>query len=321
MPTDNNDSSSFWNSILTGAMSAYASGKKKKEDNKQLDWMNSILEDKRRYEDEKISRYKSSPAAQMSPMIMEMLVNAYGPKFKKYGIDMPLDKMLAAINGGSQGAPGASGGVSGGNVQQRSLSQIANGEEPTSERTLSDMIAAQLGANNQYSKKNGVMALGTGKGVASEWESAADRFGGPQSWGASTGDIGSRENTRSMGNMNSKGGSLATGGTATYTPKPAKPGVTVTAKPDNRTIHASEMDYDNFGTQNPAPEDIMGGNGGVNIDKLIQDNPFWMTLLKRGVDMMVPGAGAAIGGVANYGSKRGWFGPGDAYMGDNPGNG
>jgi hypothetical protein len=302
----------FWNALLTAGMSAYASGKKKKEDNKQLDWMNSILADKRRYEDEKIARYKSSPAAQMSPMIMEMLVNAYGPKFKKYGIDMPLDKMLSAINGGSQGPSGASGGPSGGGVQQRTLSQIANGEESQSERTVSDMIAAQLGSNAVYGKKNGTMVIGSGKGMDAEWQ--RPNYGGSQVWGASTGDIGSREETRkSYGSGewvkgDGQKGFVGTGATGAYLGY--TPSVTNTTQWKDNKIENNNLEGDNWEETAPKPEDIMGGNGGIDIEKLGID---WNKGGKRvasgvGTALLGPLGGAGVNGLWWLGNKLGFDG-------------
>lgn len=278
MPNDNN---SFWNAMLTAGASMWAQGKKKKEDNKQLEWMNSILADKRRYEEEKIDRYKSSPAAQMSPMIMEMLVGAYGPKFKKYGIDMPLDRMLAAINGGGSGpgggsgAPAGSGGSTGG-TQRKSIDDISSGREPQAQgRTVSDMIAAQLGRNSAYTAKTGVQ---TRMGVDSEWENPATAMRGSQMGGASAGSLGSREDTRkSYGSgLWGKGakGEKAYFGTGATDSFQYTPSTTTSSEWKDPTVHRGGFEGEEYSsgeygipgsTLDPIrPEDIMAGLDGAD---------------------------------------------------------
>lgn len=252
----------FWNSLLTAGMSMYASGKKKKEENKQLDWMNSILADKRRYEDEKIARYKSSPAAQMSPMIMEMLVNAYGPKFKKYGIDMPLDKMLAAINGGSQGPSGASGGTSDGAAPQRTLSQIANGEGVN--------LRFQARSDGTFGPANTTMKNGT-QYTMGKLDPEIEEYNG-KDWGDKIGfvdgDAFAREKTHSgTGNAgwtkDSNGrkiyvGSLATGGNTAYTPSK-----TTTSDWRDTIVHNGGFEPDAY---QPTPEQVIGGEASAPVD-------------------------------------------------------
>lgn len=288
----------FWNSLLTAGMSMYASGKKKKEENKQLDWMNSILADKQRYEDEKVARYKSSPAAQMSPMIMEMLVNAYGPKFKKYGIDMPIEKMLSAINGGSQGPSSASNGPSGGGVQQRTLSQIANGEEPRPMAPTGGGTRWMGGPNPKgykygqnvltpelvnNARKTGDFRLVGGK-VDPEiegyngktWDSGLEvskSLGMGLDWGTpATALSGPRENTRkSYGsgewvNKDGKKGYVGTGATGAYLGY--TPSVTNVTQWKDPSISKGNFEGDGGGWDDskPTPEQIIGGEASGPLD-------------------------------------------------------
>ncbi len=308
----------FWNALLTAGMSAFASGKKKKEDNKQLDWMNSILADKRRYEDEKVARYKSSPAAQMSPMIMDMLVHAYGPKFKKYGIDMPLDKMLAAINGGSQGPSGASGGTSNGAVPQRTLSQIANGEGVK--------WGFQARSDGTFGPANTTMKNGA-QYTMGKLDPEIEGYNG-KDWGdklgSVDGDAFAREKTHSgTGNAgwtkDSNGrkiyvGSLATGGNTAYTPSK-----TTTSDWRDTIVHNGGFDDNPYAPSatSPTPEEIMGGAPG--------DKNWWQehvktwgpkaigligTLFSGGVGGAAAGKGLSLAqryGILDADSDTPWF--------------
>lgn len=320
----------FWNSLLTAAASTWASGKKKKEENKQLDWMNSILDDKRRYEEEKIARYKSSPGAQMSPMIMEMLVNAFGPKFKKYGIDMPLDKMLSAINGGSQAPSGASNGPSGGGMQQRSLSQIANGEEPQQGRTVADMIASQLGRDSNYTKQTGVKIQ---RGVDPEiegysgktWNDLRDKNGGG---GVSAWDVGgSREGTRKdygSGEWSNSGGKKSFTGTGAagdqIVYKPTKTNVTQWKDPK---IYNGNFEGDGGGwdSSKSTPEQVIGGEASGPVDDKVgflewlqnakNNHPVLWGIGKTVGNLLVPGLPNIASGAIDPLVARG-FGDGQA---------
>ena len=267
------DNNNFWNALLTAGASMYAQGKKKKEDNKQLEWMNSILADKRRYEEENVARYKSSPAAQMSPMIMEMLVGAYAPKFKKYGIDMPLDKMLAAITGGGSGPGGVSGapegtGGSTGATQRQSIDDLSSGK--------GIKWGFQARSDGTFGPANTTMKNGT-QYTMGKLDPEIEGYNG-KDWGnklgSSDGDIFGREQTRdgtggAEWTKDSKGrkvygGTLATGGRTAYTPSK-----TNVSDWRDTIVHRGGMDDDNWvpeieGTQSQDPISIMTGNGIVD---------------------------------------------------------
>ena len=303
------DNNNFWNALLTAGASMFAQGKKKKEDNKQLEWMNSILADKRRYEEENVARYKSSPAAQMSPMIMEMLVGAYAPKFKKYGIDMPLDKMLAAITGGGSGPGGVSGapegtGGSTGATQRQSIDDLSSGK--------GIKWGFQARSDGTFGPANTTMKNGT-QYTMGKLDPEIEGYNG-KDWGnklgSSDGDIFGREQTRdgtggAEWTKDSKGrkvygGTLATGGRTAYTPSK-----TNVSDWRDTIVHRGGMDDDNWTGTPPAsganPVDTMLGVPSTDpTPGFLNPGNWWMKFIKH-----VPGYGSILSGAGNELYKHG----------------
>jgi hypothetical protein len=301
----------FWNALFTAGASMYAQNKKKKEENKNLDWMNSVLQEKRQYEEDKINRYKSSPGAQMSPLIMEMLVGAYAPKMKKFGIDFPLEKMLAAINGGGGESGGAAGG--GARPENRTLSQIANGERPTGEGVK---WGFQARSDGTFGPSNTTMKDGTGYTMG-KLDPENEGYNG-KDWGnklgSADGDIFGREQTRdgtggAEWTKDSNGrkvyaGRLATGGqTAFY------PGTTKVTQWQDPTISKQNFEGDNYvpnGTA-PTPEQVLNGENLGDMSKLKQ---WWVKngpKIAAGVGTVFTGGlgGTVVGKGLTWGQKYG----------------
>lgn len=119
-----------WGAMIGGVLAAgstiYAANQQKKMQQKQYDQQMDLYNEQIQFQQDQIARAQSTPIAQIAPMLMETLINAYGGKLSKYGINLPIGEMLNAIGRGSPTTvEGGGGGV--GSLQALAVPQIGNG--------------------------------------------------------------------------------------------------------------------------------------------------------------------------------------------------
>lgn len=87
--------------LLTTAGQAYSQYQKKKAAKNQFNYDNQILDEKRAYVEQERQRMMNSPAAQISPYLMQYITNLLGNRLNTYsqnsGYTLPMDQIMGVL--------------------------------------------------------------------------------------------------------------------------------------------------------------------------------------------------------------------------------
>ena len=94
-----------WGKVLVGVVSAagtmWAAREQKKAQEKQYEYEQRMLEEQRQYQQDRVNAAQNTPIAKMAPILMQSVLQLYGSKLKKHGVDLPMDQLMAALGMGS----------------------------------------------------------------------------------------------------------------------------------------------------------------------------------------------------------------------------
>jgi hypothetical protein len=186
---------SGWEAVVAGALGAIASYQSSKAAKKEAKGAHDEWERRMQYEEERAARKQNSIGGRAAPYLAEQMLRLYGEKSAgRGGFTLPIDEMLANMNIKER----QSGTYNGGSYRADPFS--SKGKKPNydggADRDLVDMLSAQMQSKSDYSKATGVQ---TASGFAPENDGPAV-YRGSANGGASAGSLGSREETRGMGN-------------------------------------------------------------------------------------------------------------------------
>lgn len=111
----NDSGQTNWTGIISGLLTAgatvYAVNQQKKAQEHAYQQQMNQYNQAQQFQTDQINSYRNSPAALLAPYLMSAMVQAYGGKLAKFGINLPIDEMLGRIGGGS--SPGGGGATAG----------------------------------------------------------------------------------------------------------------------------------------------------------------------------------------------------------------
>lgn len=216
-----------WGAIVGGVLAAgstiYAANQQKKMQQEQYKQQQNLYNEQMQYQQNQINSARNTPIAQLAPIFMEQLINAYSGKLSKYGINFPVDEMMRIIGRGG-GASGGQGGNGGG--MQATMMPLVDAGGSRGYRK-----AEQTDFQDQHSEESRRQMMAVGGGTGRLLRHAVDTSGGAYAdaiWNQETGNV-----LRSMG----YGGSPQLG----FQPVQLAPGVQLTGVSQDSDQMAASM--------------------------------------------------------------------------------
>ena len=161
-----------WGSIIGGVLAAgttiYAANQQKKMQQEQYKQQQNLYNEQIQYQQDQIAAARSTPMAQLAPILMESLINAYSGKLSKFGINLPVEEMLGAIGRGRPSG-GAMSAMLGGGLQATMSPEQAygmGGFKGYRKAEQTDFMDAQIEQARQA--LNG-FSDGTGRMIKNPW--------------------------------------------------------------------------------------------------------------------------------------------------------
>ena len=168
----NSSGGTNWGAIVGGALAAgttiYAANQQKKMQQEQYKQQQNLYNEQIQYQQDQIAAARSTPMAQLAPILMESLINAYSGKLSKFGINLPVEEMLGAIGRGHPSGDAMSAMLGGGLQATMSPEQAygMGGFKGYRKAEQTDFMDAQIEQARQA--LNG-FSDGTGRMIKNPW--------------------------------------------------------------------------------------------------------------------------------------------------------